>query len=147
MKVCYSKCDQASDLLEQLELASELESYLRDTVDWSRKWLVDFSAGETQLVSFDQSSTTGAIDLKMDGCVFEEKSLFQMLGLTFSSKLDWGSYIISVAKAVSKKIEALICSIKILSSEVLLYLYKQIYHTSMHTFMHEILLSCLVWCS
>ena len=33
----YSKCDQASDLLQQLELASELESDLRDTVDWSRK--------------------------------------------------------------------------------------------------------------
>ena len=26
----YSKCDQASDLWQQLELASELESYLRD---------------------------------------------------------------------------------------------------------------------
>ena len=29
----YSKCDQASDLWQQLELASELESNLRDTVD------------------------------------------------------------------------------------------------------------------
>ena len=29
---------------QQLELASELESDLRDTVDWSRKWLVDFNA-------------------------------------------------------------------------------------------------------
>ena len=28
-----SKCDRASDLWQQLELASELESYLRDTVD------------------------------------------------------------------------------------------------------------------
>ena len=28
----YSKCDQASDLWQQLELASELESDLRDTV-------------------------------------------------------------------------------------------------------------------
>ena len=27
----YSKCDQASDLWQQLELASELESHLRDT--------------------------------------------------------------------------------------------------------------------
>ena len=27
----YSKCDQASDLWQQLELASELESDLRDT--------------------------------------------------------------------------------------------------------------------
>ena len=30
----YSKCDQASDLWQQLELASELESDLRDTVGW-----------------------------------------------------------------------------------------------------------------
>ena len=29
----YSKCDQASDLWQQLELASELESDIRDTVD------------------------------------------------------------------------------------------------------------------
>ena len=32
----YSNGDQASDLLQQLELASELESDLRDTVDWCR---------------------------------------------------------------------------------------------------------------
>ena len=46
----YSKCDQASDLWQQRELVSELESDLRDTVDWGRKWLVDFNAGKTQLV-------------------------------------------------------------------------------------------------
>ena len=37
--------DQASDQWQQLELASELESDLRDFVDWGKKWLVDFSAG------------------------------------------------------------------------------------------------------
>ena len=47
-----------------------------------------------------------------------------MLGMTFSSKLDWGSYIISIAKIASKKIEALIHSIKFLSPEVAQYLYK-----------------------
>ena len=40
----------------------------------------------------------------MDGSVLEEQSYFKMLGLTFSSKLDLGSYIISIAKTVSKKI-------------------------------------------
>ena len=55
-------------------MASELESDLRDTEDWSRKWLVDFDAGKTQLVSFDWSYNTGAIDVKMDGSVLEEKS-------------------------------------------------------------------------
>ena len=33
----YFKCDQASDLWQQFELASEFESDLRDTVDWGRK--------------------------------------------------------------------------------------------------------------
>ena len=33
----YSKCDQASDLWQQLELASELKSDLRATVDWGKK--------------------------------------------------------------------------------------------------------------
>ena len=47
-----------------------------------------------------------------------------MLELTFSSKLDWGSYIISIAKTASKKIGALIRSMKFLSPEVALYLYK-----------------------
>ena len=120
----YSKCDQASDLWQQLELASELESDLRDTMDWGKKWLVDFNAGKTQLVLFDQSNNTGAIDVKMDGSVLEENSSFKMLGLTFSSKLDWGSCIISVAKTASKKIGALIRSMKFLSPEVALYLYK-----------------------
>ena len=48
-----------------------------------------------------------------------------MLGSTLSSKLDWDSYIISIAKTASKKIDLfLICSIKFLSPAVALYLYK-----------------------
>ena len=43
----YSRGDWASHLWQQLELASELESDLRDTVDWGKKWLVDFDAGKT----------------------------------------------------------------------------------------------------
>ena len=72
-------------------MASELESDLQDTVDWGRKWLVDLDAGKTQLASFDQSENTSAIDVKMDGSVLMEKSSFKMLGLTLSSKLNWGS--------------------------------------------------------
>ena len=49
----YSKLDQAFDLWQQLELASDLESDLRDTEDWGKRWLVDFNAGKNQLVSFD----------------------------------------------------------------------------------------------
>ena len=77
-----------------------------------------------QLVLFDWSYNNGSIDVKVDGSFLEEKSSFKMLGLTFSFKLDWGSYIISIAKTASNKIGALICSMKFLSPEVALYLYK-----------------------
>ena len=43
----YSKRDQLSDPWQQLELTSELESDLLDTVGWGRNWLVDFNAGKT----------------------------------------------------------------------------------------------------
>ena len=76
----YSKFDQASDLWQQLELTSELESGLQDTVDWGRKWLVDFNAGKTQLVLFDRSYNTGSIDVKIDGSVLEEKSSLRFWG-------------------------------------------------------------------
>ena len=56
----------------------------------------------------------------MDVSVLEEKSPF---GLTFSSKLDWGSYIVSFAKNTF--------SMKFLSPEVALYLYKSTIHLCM----------------
>ena len=88
LSTLYSKCDQASELWQQLELASELESDLQDTVDWGRKWLLDFNAGKTQLISFDWSNNTSAVDKKTNGFVLKEKSFFRMSGLSFSSKLD-----------------------------------------------------------
>ena len=71
-------------------------------MDWGKKWLIDFNAGKTQLVSFDRSNNDSSIDVKMDRSVLEEKSSFKMLGLTFSFKLDWSSYIISIAKTATK---------------------------------------------
>ena len=49
-------------------------------MDWGKKWLVDFNAGKTQLVLFDQSNNNGSIDVKTDWSVLEEKS---------SSLLNW----------------------------------------------------------
>ena len=61
-----------------------------------------------------------------------------MLGLTFSSELDSGSYIISIAKTVSKKIGVLINSMKFLFPQVALYLSKSTIHQCMEY-------SCHVW--
>ena len=71
-----AKFDLPSVLWQQLELFSELNSDLRDLVDWGRKWLVDF-----------------------------KNLLLRCLGLTLSSKLYWCSYIISVAKLPPRKLE------------------------------------------
>ena len=76
-------------------------------MDWGRKWLVDFNSGKTQLVLFDRSDNTGAIGVKMDVFVLEEKLFF-----------------ISIATIAAKKIGALIRSMKFLFPEVALYLYK-----------------------
>ena len=59
-----------------------------------------------------------------------------MLGLTFSSRLDWASYIISIAKSASNKIGALIRSMKFLSPGVALYLYKCTIHPCMEYCCH-----------
>ena len=58
----------------------------------------------------------------MSGSVLEEKSSFKMLGLSFSSKLDWSSYVISIVKTGFKKIGALIRSMKFFSPEAALCL-------------------------
>ena len=55
---------------------------------------------------------------------FSRNNCFKMLRLTLSRKLDQGSYIISVAKTASKKIGALVRSVKFLSPEAALYLCK-----------------------
>ena len=47
-----------------------------------------------------------------------------MLGLSFSSKLDWCYYIVSIAKTASNEIGVLIRSMKNLFPEDPLYLYK-----------------------
>ena len=85
---------------------------------WGSKWLInfDFNARKVQLVLFDQSNNYGAINVIMNESVLEEKYSFKMLELPFSCKLNWGFYIVSVDKTISKKIGDLIRSMKSVSS-------------------------------
>ena len=69
----------------------------------------------------------------MDRSNVKEKPYFMMFGLTFSCKLDWGSYIISIVKIGSKKTGALTRSIKCLSPEVAMYLYKSAIRSACNT--------------
>ena len=108
------------NLWQQLELTFEPESDLWDTVDRERKWIVDSSAEKTQLVSFDRYITLVLLMWKLiDLFLRQNHLLIKMLRLPFSSKFDWGSYIISIAKTAGEKNGALIPSMKILSHSFL----------------------------
>ena len=52
--------------------------------------LVDFSAGKTQMVSFDWSNNTGATNVKTDGSVLEKKSSFKIARVDFLFKIGLG---------------------------------------------------------
>ena len=82
-----------------------------------------------------------ANDVKIDGSVFQKRHSFKRVGLSFSSKLDWNSYIISDAKTASQKIGAFIRCMKFLSPNVALWLYK------FNIVFHGIPLPYLDWCS
>ena len=105
-------------------------------MNWPKKWHIVFNSGKTQLVSLDRSNNTGFIWVKIDGPVLEEKSSCRVLGLSFSSKLDCGSYMISIAKTACKRIRALMHSTKSLSHQVALYLYESIIRSSMEYCCH-----------
>ena len=64
---------EASDLWQQLDLPSKLVSDLRDTIDLGKR-LVNFNVGKTELVSFDRSYNSGAVNVKTAGSVVEEKA-------------------------------------------------------------------------
>ena len=112
--IFYSNCDQASNLWQQLELASELESDLWDTVDLGRKTLLI-----SRLEKLNCFCLTGLITLvllvwKWMG-LFLRKNLF-LRCWGWLSLLNWiGTHITSIAKTASR-------SMKFLSPEVALYL-------------------------
>ena len=72
------------------------------------------------------------------GLFLREKTFFKMLGWNFSSRLYWGSYIISIAKTAFKKMGTLIRSMKFLSPEAALYLCKSTLQPCMKYY-------CYVW--
>ena len=59
---------------------------------------------------------------------------FEILGISYRSRLDWGSYIVSITKTAYKKIGALISSMKFLT----LYLYESTIRTCLEY-------CCYVW--
>ena len=88
-----------------------------------RNW-PDFNANKAQVFSVDLSSNCSAFDIKMDGCVLDEKPPSKIMGFSFSSRLNWCSHIDAIAKTAS--IEALSCFMKFLSSEVALYFHRSV---------------------
>ena len=74
------------------------------------------------------------------GLFFRKKTSFEISELSFSSGMNWGSYIISVTKFAFKKIGASIRSINVVST---LFLFK----STITLALHGILFSCVGGCS
>ena len=85
------------------------------------KWLNDFNTGKTPFFPIHRSSDPGAINVKMQVYVRDEKSSFKMLGLSSIFELEWDSYTVSIAKTTLRKFEPWFYKI---SFELLLYLYQ-----------------------
>ena len=108
-------------LLSALMIRFSILTVIRHLICGNLKWLLNLNPiyqtlwtgvrsglfismlGKLTWFFFDWSNNNGFLDVKMDGSVLDEKSSFKMLELTFSSKLDLGSYIITIAKTTSNK--------------------------------------------
>ena len=82
--IIFSDLNVIRHPIYQAEVGSEFDSL--NLIDWYRKLLIDSNAGKTQL--FCLTSLIMVLMLKW---------LRLMLGLSFSSKLDSGSYIVFFA--------------------------------------------------
>ena len=84
---------------------------------------------------FDQSNNNVSIDVKMDGSVLEKKNHL-LRCWDWPSLLNWIGILISIAKTASKKIGALIHSMKFLSPDLAQYLYESTIHPCMEYCCH-----------
>lgn len=65
---------------------------------------------KTLLVRFDWPTNCDSVDVEMDGFVLEKKSALKMLDLSFTLKLNLGSFPVSIAKTTTRKVDVLIHS-------------------------------------
>lgn len=50
-----------------------------ETLEWCMKWFITFNTGKSQLVLFDRLNLSGAIDVKTDYPVLDEKYFLRCL--------------------------------------------------------------------
>ena len=101
----FSKCEQASDLQQQLELASQLESDLETLLAGARSGLLISIWEKVNLFRLTNVITLVLFKWKLMGLFLKKNHLLRRWGCFFL--LNWiGAYIISIAKTNSKKIGA-----------------------------------------
>ena len=100
---------------------------------------------KNQFASCECSNNYGAMDVKMNGSSFVEKSSFSILQLLFSSESESGSYTLSIAKTALKKIRVLSCRMKFLSFEVSLFLFSLFSDLEWNTIMFGLVLPITNW--
>ena len=98
---------------------------------------------KNQFASFEYSNNYGAMDVKMNGSSFVEKSSFSILQLL--SESESGSYAVSIAKTAFRKIRVLSRWMKFLSFEVSLFLLSLLSDLEWNTIMFGLVLPITTW--
>ena len=96
----YSRHVGKTDAIISEVMAESLENDLQAVVDWCHKWLVTFNAAKTKLLSFNNYKKPLQPPIVMANNTLPESSSFKLLGLTFTSNMNWNKYIEDIAKAV-----------------------------------------------
>ena len=105
-------------------MAAFLEDDLRTVVEWGEKWLVNFNASKTRLLSISRHKTPFLPSVLMNGKELPESSSFRLLGITFSNDFKRTSYIEYIAKAATRKVGSLYRAKNFLTPITILHLYK-----------------------
>ena len=93
----YSNCDQAFDLWQRLELASELYCDLQD-IDWGINGLFFLMQEKLSFLCLSNVVTLVLLMWKLMSLFLKEMFFLRSWDWSSSSKLDWCSYIGSIAK-------------------------------------------------
>ena len=102
----YFHWDEAWDLWEQVELASELNLTYRTLQTGAGNALLFSMLEKKKVVLCDQTNSSVAIDVKIDGSFLEEKSCIKMLGISLSSKMDWSLTLPLLPKLPPRKLDS-----------------------------------------
>ena len=74
----YSSLGKTDNVIDEVEMAADLEDDLRTVVEWGDKWLVTFNASKTKLLSINRFRAPFLPFVKMNGSELTESTQIKL---------------------------------------------------------------------